>query len=85
LRSTGSTLVSQFVDSFVVLYLAFSGIFTNDQILSIGTTNYVYKFIVAILLTPAIYLGHYLIDRYLGKEHAHQLSEEAASQSNSFL
>ena len=85
LRSTGSTLISQFVDSFVVLYLAFSGIFTNEQILSIGTTNYIYKFIVAIALTPLIYLGHYIIDRYLGKENAHQLSEEAAGQSNSFL
>lgn len=70
LRSTGSTLVSQFVDSFVVLYIAFSGTFSNKQILAIGTTNYIYKFIVAIALTPVIYLGHSLIDKYLGKEKA---------------
>jgi uncharacterized integral membrane protein (TIGR00697 family) len=85
LRATGSTLVSQFIDSFVVLYLAFVGIFSNQQILAIGFTNYIYKFSVAILLTPLIYLGHYVIDRYLGKENAARLSEESSMQSGSFL
>jgi uncharacterized integral membrane protein (TIGR00697 family) len=85
LRATGSTLVSQFVDSFVVLYIAFAGTFTNAQIVAIGITNYSYKFVMAIVLTPLIYLGHYFIDSYLGKENALQISEEAASQSNSFL
>lgn len=85
LRATGSTLVSQFIDSFVVLYLAFVGIFSNQQILAIGFTNYIYKFSVAILLTPLIYLGHYVIDRYLGKEDAARLSEEASKQSGSIL
>ena len=85
LRATGSTVISQFIDSFVVLYLAFSGIFSNQQILAIGITNYLYKFTVAILLTPLIYGGHYVIDRYLGKENAEKLSEESASQSSSFF
>lgn len=85
LRATGSTLVSQFVDSFVVLYIAFSGIFTNRQIVAIGITNYLYKFLVAILLTPLIYLGHALIDRYLGKENAGRISEKAASESKGFF
>jgi uncharacterized integral membrane protein (TIGR00697 family) len=85
LRATGSTLISQFIDSFVVLYLAFSGIFSNQQILAIGITNYLYKFTVAILLTPLIYGGHYFIDQYLGKENAEKLSEESASQSGSFF
>jgi queuosine precursor transporter len=85
LRATGSTLVSQFIDSFVVLYIAFSGIFDNKQIVAIGITNYIYKFSVAILLTPVIYFGHYLIDKYLGKENAAQLSEESAKGSDSFL
>jgi uncharacterized integral membrane protein (TIGR00697 family) len=85
LRATGSTLVSQFIDSFVVLYLAFVGIFPNEQIIAIGLTNYLYKFSVAILLTPLIYLGHYLIDNYLGKEEAEKLSEEASKQSAGFF
>ncbi len=68
LRATGSTLVSQFIDSFLVLFIAFSGIFSNKQILAIGITNYIYKFLVAVALTPIVYLGHSLIDKYLDKE-----------------
>jgi uncharacterized integral membrane protein (TIGR00697 family) len=85
LRATGSTLVSQFIDSFVVLYIAFSGTFPNDKIIAIGITNYIYKFLVAIALTPLVYLGHSLIDKYLGKEHAEKISEEASHQSKSFF
>ncbi|MCE2937205.1 MAG: queuosine precursor transporter [Cyclobacteriaceae bacterium] len=85
LRATGSTLVSQFIDSFVVLFIAFAGTFSWPQLMAIGVTNYIYKFAVAIALTPVIYLGHYLIDRYLGKTNAEKISEDAARQSQSFL
>lgn len=85
LRATGSTLVSQLIDSFVVLYIAFAGVFSGSQIVAIGLTNYIYKFAVAILLTPVIYLGHYLIDRYLGKHESERLTEEAAGKSGSFF
>ncbi len=85
LRATGSTLISQGVDSFVVLYIAFAGVFTNQQIIAIGITNYIYKFMVAIALTPLIYLGHAAIDRYLGKENASRLSENAAEESQGFF
>jgi hypothetical protein len=85
LRATGSTLVSQFVDSFVVLFIAFSGVFTGKQIIAIGITNYLYKFSVAILLTPLIYLGHVLIDRYLGKENAEAMTREAMQDSKGFF
>jgi len=85
LRATGSTLISQFVDSFLVLYIAFSGIFSNQQIIAIGITNYIYKFLVAVLLTPLVYAGHTLIDRYLGKENALKLSEEASTKSKTFF
>lgn len=87
LRATGSTLVSQFIDSFVVLFIAFYffGNWSFEQVISIGIINYIYKFSVAILLTPLIYIGHYLIDRYLGKENAHKIIEDAAAKSNSFF
>lgn len=85
LRATGSTLVSQLVDSFVVLFIAFYGIFSNTQILAIGITNYIYKFLIAIALTPVIYLGHGIIDRYLGKDQADKISDEAAEQSKGFF
>src|SRR5690606_22534330 len=85
LRATGSTLISQFIDSFVVLFIAFYGVFTNAQIVAIGITNYIYKFLIAIALTPVIYLGHGLIDRYLGKDEAEKISSEAAKESKGFF
>ncbi len=83
LRATGSTLVSQLIDSFVVLIIAFyilapeSSRWSLSQVTSVGIINYIYKFSVAIILTPVIYLGHYLIDRYLGKELSEKMVEEA--------
>ncbi len=85
LRATGSTLVSQLVDSFVVLFIAFYGVFSNSQIMAIGITNYIYKFVVALVLTPLIYVGHSIIDNYLGKENADVMSKEAADRSAGFF
>jgi queuosine precursor transporter len=85
LRATGSTLVSQLVDSFVVLFIAFYGVFSTQQIIAIGITNYIYKFAVAIILTPVIYLGHSVIDNYLGRENAEKIAERAATDSKGFL
>lgn len=86
LRATGSTLVSQFFDSFVVLGIAFYvfGNWSISQIIAVGLINYAYKFTVAILLTPLLYVGHGLIDRYLGKDVAEEMAEEA-SKDRSFL
>lgn len=68
LRATGSTLVSQFIDSFVVLYIAF-GLFGNwpfGQVVAVGIVNYIYKTLAAVVLTPLLYVAHAVIDRYLG-------------------
>ncbi len=75
LRATGSTLVSQFIDSYIVLIIAFyiGSDWDLVRVLAIGTVNYVYKFVVAILVTPLIYLGHYVIDRYLGTSLAENM------------
>ena len=87
LRATGSTLISQLIDSFVVLLVAFYflGPWTLDQVLAVGITNYVYKFIIAIGLTPLLYLAHYLIDNFLGKEVAEEMMEAASAESNETL
>ncbi len=87
LRATGSTLISQFIDSFVVLVIAFYiwGNWSLSQVMAVGIINYIYKFSVAILLTPLIYLGHYLIDLYLGEELSKQMTEEAAASSEGLL
>lgn len=68
LRATGSTLVSQLIDSFVVIGIAFKlfGNWTTADWISTSLNSYLYKFFVAIALTPIIYLAHYYIDRYLG-------------------
>lgn len=80
LRATGSTLISQLVDSFVVLYVAFYmfGNWTLGQVVSVANFNYWYKFAAAIVLTPVLYLAHFLIDRYLGPEETTELQQEAA-------
>jgi uncharacterized integral membrane protein (TIGR00697 family) len=72
LRSTGSTVISQFIDTVVVLYIGFvlPGTIRMSDFLSIAPTNYFLKLLIAILLTPLIYLGHFLVKRYL-KEHDH--------------
>ncbi len=82
LRSTGSTLVSQFIDSFVVLFIAFyiGGNWPLKLVLAVGVVNYIYKFVIAIVLTPALYVVHAIIDNYLGKELAEQMMAEAAAE-----
>jgi queuosine precursor transporter len=87
LRATGSTLVSQLIDSFVVLFIAFYifGQWSVQQVLSVGIINYVYKFGIAIMLTPLLYVAHYFIDRYLGKESAEQMANTAMKESKNFF
>jgi queuosine precursor transporter len=77
LRATGSTIVSQLIDSFVVLFIAFYGPLSASQIFGIGLTNYIYKFAIAIAITPVLYLVHGAVDRYLGHELANAMAEEA--------
>ena len=85
LRATGSTLISQFIDSFVVLFIAFYLLAPNDkvwslsQVFSVGFDNYTFKFIIAILITPLIYLAHYLIDNYMGKDLATKCKNRASN------
>lgn len=81
LRATGSTLVSQLVDSFVVIYIAFvlgPAQWEISLMLAVGTVGYTYKSLMAIILTPVIYLSHHLIDGYLGEKLANELKLSAA-------
>ncbi len=89
LRATGSTLISQLVDSFVVLFIAFYLLgnppWSLKLVIAVGIINYIYKFTVAVILTPVLYLAHAIIDSYLGKETALNLTEEAAAKSKGFF
>lgn len=71
LRATGSTLISQLIDSFLVIGIAFYafGDWTVSQWMNVSLNNYFYKFFVAILFTPLLYLAHYFIEKYLKKEN----------------
>ncbi|HEX6192190.1 MAG TPA: queuosine precursor transporter [Chitinophagaceae bacterium] len=87
LRATGSTVVSQLIDSFIVLLIAFyfypkyvpnqGSPWPFDQLLAICLVNYIYKFSMALLLTPVIYLVHGWIENYLGRELAAEMKRAA--------
>lgn len=93
LRATGSTLVSQFVDSFIVLFIAFYVAprltdysrpgspqpWSFALVMAICVGNYLYKFVVAVVLTPLIYLVHGWIEKYLGDALAAEMKRAAMS------
>lgn len=82
LRATASTAVSQLLDSFVVLYIAFvlgPQKWPIPQFLAVGTVNYFYKMLCAIALIPLLYLARAGIQRYLGEREAERLRREAAA------
>lgn len=68
LRSTGSTVISQFFDTFIVLGIAFyaTGKMNTETYISSGLVGYGVKLGIAVAMTPLIYLGHNLIDKYIG-------------------
>ena len=70
LRSTGSTIISQLFDSFIVLGIAFwlPGKIDTKMFVASALTGYTVKLLIAVGLTPFIYLGHYLIEKYLAKD-----------------
>jgi uncharacterized integral membrane protein (TIGR00697 family) len=91
LRSTGSTVISQFIDSFVVLIIAFyfypkwvagqGSPWPINQVLAIAIVNYIYKFLMAIVLTPVIYFIHHRIEKYLGHEKAAEMKKAAMDKA----
>ena len=83
LRATGSTFVSQLVDSFIVLFIAFKigNGWSWKLVLAICVVNYLYKFTMAIILTPLIYLAENRIDKYLGHETAQKMKLAAMGKT----
>ena len=79
LRATGSTLISQFLDSFVVVFIALhiGQQLPLLQVFAISIMSYIYKGIMALVLTPVIYLVHEIIERYLGRDLATEMKAVA--------
>jgi uncharacterized integral membrane protein (TIGR00697 family) len=79
LRATGSTVISQLVDSFIVVFIAFKigkG-WSWATVLSISILGYSYKFLVAVLMTPIIYFIESRIEQYVGHETAKRMKMAA--------
>ena len=79
LRATGSTLVSQLVDSFIVLFIAFKigKDWSWQLVFAICIVNYAYKALMAIILTPLIYIVEHRVERYVGHEAAMKMKRAA--------
>ncbi|HVK82905.1 MAG TPA: queuosine precursor transporter [Kofleriaceae bacterium] len=70
LRATGSTAVSQLIDTAVISALVWGGKLTFDEYVTVVITSYVIKLAAAIIVTPIIYALHSLIERVFGLEPA---------------
>ena len=85
LRATGSTAVSQLVDSFVVLYIAFvigPQHWPISLFLAVSTVNYAYKMLAAIVLIPLIYALRRAITAYLGEARAANCAKQRRRPSS---
>lgn len=94
LRATGSTIISQIIDTYVVgfigLYVPFwlkarwpetfanAGGVSFQNFLEAQTAGYGFKLVIAIAITPVLYLVHAVIDNYLGEKQAAALIEATA-------
>ena len=61
LRNNGSTIVSQLVDTTLVICILFVGVWNTDQILSAIIDGWIFKMLMALLDTPIIYAIIYLL------------------------
>jgi uncharacterized integral membrane protein (TIGR00697 family) len=66
LRATGSTAVSQLIDTITINFVAWSGMMSAGKIVNIIYSAYGLKLLIAVGLTPLIYLCHTLVERGLG-------------------
>ena len=70
-RNNFSTMISQLVDSFMVVLVTFGAVYfagdmTSSMLLTLMFSNYIFKFCVAILDTGPFYLGVIQLRKYLG-------------------
>ena len=85
LRATGSTIISQLMDSVVVTYVAFYFLrndFSFAQCTAMVLVAYTYKLTVALLATPLVYAAHALVEQYLGPQKAAEMRAAALDSEN---
>lgn len=83
LRATGSTAISQLIDTFIVVGIGFwlTGKVSFADYVNMSLTGYTCKLLIAVALTPVIYLGHGTIDRYFGDKEADDIMDKAEKES----
>lgn len=81
LRATGSTVISQLFDSIIVTCIAFWGQMQLSDIFRLAMGNYTWKFLVAVSITPLLYLGHFALRRLIPKQEAQLEQTEPEYQS----
>ncbi len=83
LRATGSTVISQLVDTFVVQYIGFvvPGKWALNEFFVNASWGYLFKLLLAFALIPLIYLFHYLIDKYMGDKQSHDMIKHSAEEA----
>lgn len=60
-RTIGSTIVGEGVDTLIFVMVAFAGIFSRETLLAIIVSNYIFKVVFEVILTPVTYV----VVRYL--------------------
>jgi uncharacterized integral membrane protein (TIGR00697 family) len=76
LRATGSTVISQLIDSLLVTFIAFWGNLPPETLFQLALSNYVWKFVIAVGITPLLYFGHGILQKLMPmQEHVLEQSE----------
>src|SRR5690606_689844 len=81
LRAVGSNAVSQLIDSFVVIWIAFvlgPQHWPMSLFMAVSSVNYAYKMLASVALIPLLYLMRRAIRAYLGAEREEELRQQAA-------
>jgi uncharacterized integral membrane protein (TIGR00697 family) len=70
LRATGSTIISQFIDTILVIGIGFylPGFVDGQQYWNMILTGYFIKLLFAVGLTPLIYIVHFVMRKFLKLE-----------------
>jgi len=64
LRNNLTTMLSQIIDTAIFCLIAFWGVFPTDIFIEILITTYFFKWVVAVIDTPFIYVGKYIAAKY---------------------
>lgn len=68
-RTIGSTLIGEFIDTLIFIAIAFAGLLPTNLLISLIVSNYLFKTAVEIVFTPATYLVVNFLKRSEKEDH----------------